>query len=1293
MKKKLILAVALTGLGFGLTGYSATNYVDRTRPDDAGDGLSWTTAKRTIQAAVNTAATSDTVLVAPGTYDEGMTVTPGGYLSNRVMVAKNILLQSRDGAATTVIQGAKDYSVNAYGCGTNAIRCIYMTTGTLKGFTLTGGATSPDGKQSINDKGGALYGPNTSAPDVYDCILSNNASLRGGGAFGGALHRCLIAGNYANNNSSALRESRAYDCLIVNHTGPSVIGYTHDAEGVVNCTIARNSGIALDNSKAYNCIITENGGNVANSSELVMNCCISSTAGVSTGSNNIVAADAKFVDSANRDFRLLMNSPCLDIANTNLFGSAGAPAARTDYLGQPRLQGSGLDIGAIEGGSPGVAAVTAVKQGTGSGSIAPEGRLVLATLPTQLVFTATAEAGSALRHFTVNGGKQKNSGDTFTLTVTQPSDFTVAAVFYPARYVDAVNGDDANDGTATNTAWRTLQYAVNSAAAGTLVLAAPGTYNEGSAYAALHSNRVVITSNIILKGSKGPEQTFIVGAMDPTGNVYGCGTNALRCAYLSSGTLEDFTLTGGASSVSVSDADSDAVRGGAVFANASAELWDCVISNNVASRGGAAFGGTLHRCFIEGNRASNNGIFRSAVVYDSLIVNNTGAWAFAFSGNKLYNCTVSGNSNGGISSAVIAYNSIIYGNSGTQADGSSICTNCCTGGGVRPGDGNISADPLFVDAANGDFRLNVLSPCVNKGNAAYGTGTNGTDYAGARRVYGGQVDMGAYEETSGGVLILASVSGGGILAPSGNLHWEDLPMSQTFTATPWPGRTLLFFSTNGVPIPNTGNTLEIVQATDAAITLVATFSSATAYADPTRPDDSGDGFSLLTAKRTLQSAVDLTVDGETVLAAPGVYSEGTRVTPNEKTVGYLLNRVVITNAINLRSSAGASGTVIQGAFDTVSGDPFGRGPNAVRCVYLGKGTLEGFTLTGGATDSVNLENENNRGGGVYMPEFMYTALVRDCVISNNASVRGGGTHSGTLRRCALLDNYAQNNSSGARGSFAYDCLIANNRTGGSTTGSAVGYGWCYNCTVADNEGRAGDTVYFYNSILTGLSVSGLHFDCCLYGGASGTGTTNDNCFADAPLFVDAAAGDYRLAAGSPCIDRASRAYVAEPFSTDLAGAMRMMNARVDVGAYEHDWRPAFAAALDAAGVTVTAVSPFVTYATNVAYLAGSAVYLDGNAARTNGQATVEMTAPWYLPFGRTIRLHYEVTGTGTLALYEGANLLGTATSANGYQTLKFETAAQTPSPLRFVYTIGSSDTGGALMDAFEGTGGTLFLLR
>src|SRR5690606_38607828 len=66
------------------------------------------------------------------------------------------------------------------------------------------------------------------------------------------------------------------------------------------------------------------------------------------------------------------------------------------------------------------------------------------------------------------------------------------------------------------------------------------------------------------------------------------------------------------------------------------------------------------------------------------------------------------------------------------------------GGWVGPGDGNIDADPLWLDPAAGDFRLGAASPCINAGdNSAVPAGIT-TDLAGLPR-FVGIVDMGAYE--------------------------------------------------------------------------------------------------------------------------------------------------------------------------------------------------------------------------------------------------------------------------------------------------------------------------------------------------------------------------------------------------------------------------------------------------------------------------------------------------------------------------------------------------------------------
>ena len=57
----------------------------------------------------------------------------------------------------------------------------------------------------------------------------------------------------------------------------------------------------------------------------------------------------------------------------------------------------------------------------------------------------------------------------------------------------------------------------------------------------------------------------------------------------------------------------------------------------------------------------------------------------------------------------------------------------------------ISADPRFVDAANGDFRLKNSSPCKNTGILEEGWMANASDLAGNARVLDGVPNIGCYE--------------------------------------------------------------------------------------------------------------------------------------------------------------------------------------------------------------------------------------------------------------------------------------------------------------------------------------------------------------------------------------------------------------------------------------------------------------------------------------------------------------------------------------------------------------------
>jgi hypothetical protein len=67
---------------------------------------------------------------------------------------------------------------------------------------------------------------------------------------------------------------------------------------------------------------------------------------------------------------------------------------------------------------------------------------------------------------------------------------------------------------------------------------------------------------------------------------------------------------------------------------------------------------------------------------------------------------------------------------------------------------NLTGNPLFKNAALGNFTLQAGSPCINSGtNLSWMA--NAVDLAGASRIQGRLVDMGAYEATpAGGTAVL-----------------------------------------------------------------------------------------------------------------------------------------------------------------------------------------------------------------------------------------------------------------------------------------------------------------------------------------------------------------------------------------------------------------------------------------------------------------------------------------------------------------------------------------------------------
>jgi hypothetical protein len=174
------------------------------------------------------------------------------------------------------------------------------------------------------------------------------------------------------------------------------------------------------------------------------------------------------------------------------------------------------------------------------------------------------------------------------------------------------------------------------------------------------------------------------------------------------------------------------------------------ITNNIIMGNSARFGGGINcnrNCspsiinnIIIGNSADDQGggIYcgdSSPDIINNTIIRNWATW-----GGGIYS--------GGDDSFPTVINTILWMDSPQEiylhAGGSVAVTYCCVRGGWT-GAGNINADPLFVDAAEADYHLQVGSPCVDTGNNSAIGPSLVVDLEQNPRIENGIVDMGAYE--------------------------------------------------------------------------------------------------------------------------------------------------------------------------------------------------------------------------------------------------------------------------------------------------------------------------------------------------------------------------------------------------------------------------------------------------------------------------------------------------------------------------------------------------------------------
>lgn len=287
-------------------------YVRSENGDDNNDGLSWSSAKKTITAALNTASTAtEAIWVAAGTYNERVTMKDGvnvlggfakiGNPDNK-LDGVNRDISNANSNFMTIIDGQSGGRVLTQPANFNKLT-------TWEGFVIQNGATKGDNADS-NGAGVKLMSngklknslvQNNTHTNTYSSWGSDTKSIGGGGismSSGSIVDGCIIKANKTNKenndrytcgagihmNGGTLINSIVVDNVATStngaewyNWGSNILGaavFINSAGTFYNCTFAYNYGNTngksavvggvwddSKNSKFYNCIFWGNAGN------------------------------------------------------------------------------------------------------------------------------------------------------------------------------------------------------------------------------------------------------------------------------------------------------------------------------------------------------------------------------------------------------------------------------------------------------------------------------------------------------------------------------------------------------------------------------------------------------------------------------------------------------------------------------------------------------------------------------------------------------------------------------------------------------------------------------------------------------------------------------------------------------------------------------------------------------------------------------------------------------------------------------------------------------------------------
>jgi len=1109
-------------------------------------------------------------------------------------------------------------SENTASVSGGGIYCYYYSNPSLVNITISGNTTS--------EQGGGIACISSSNPSLVNVIISGNtASVSGGGVYCEVSSPSLISVTISEN--SAVHYGGG---LYLKNSSPSLVNVTISGNSAANFS---GGGIYNDNATTsttslLNTIISGNSPDEIYIGSGTMTATYSLIQGGWTGTGNI-DVEPYFVDATNGDYHLSDYSPAIGAGT-----ASGAPTTDLDGNPRPNPGGSNPDIGAYENSR---ATPAEIPPGTPQNLTATYGNQQVslrwdqnsdADLAKYRIYRSTTSPAATL----IDSVVASSPPDTFYtdtgLTNGQIYYYRITAVDSAGTVSDGYSNEVSatpnpimitvkKDGSGDYTV---IQTAIDASTDEDTVLVYAGTYTENINFNG--KNIVVGSLFLTTQDTSYISSTIIDGNQSGSVVLFGNGVDAT--AELSAFTIRNGSadLGGGIYCFSASPKLNNLIisgnvgnNGGGLTINYSSNprIVDITITGNTATNnGGGLFvvgnsNPSLENVFITGNTATNSGggISYSGsspsllnVIIEGNNANNSGGGIYCTSSSPSFvNVTISGNisgSNGGgiyssgISTNASLLNTIMSGNSPEEihiASGTVTATYSLIQGGWT-GTGNIDVDPLFVDAANGNYHLTNYSPAIGAGTA---TGAPITDLDGNARPNpgGSNPDIGAYENSLGTAnapptpTSLSAVIGNSVV----NLSWTGNAYATNYSVyrseTSGSGFTVVATGIDTTVYANSGLTNNTIYYYKVSATGAGGEGALTdeISATPTpqlytvKTDESGD-------YTVIQTAIDASTNADTVLVYAGTYTENINFNGKNIVVGSLFlttaDASYISSTIIDGNQAGSvvtfenweNSTAILSGFTVRNGSGRDGAGGGIYCNSSSSPNLKNLTVTGNAATNfgggiycTNSSNPNlvnvtisgnaamNSGGGIYCTNSSSPNLVNVKISGNTVPYYGGGIYCGNSSSLSLVNVTIAGNTSSSSGGGGGGIYFTSN----SSNPSLV------NVTISGNTAAIGGGLCNYgtptllNTIVSGNSPEEIHLQfgsvtatySLIQGGWTGTG----NIDAD-PLFVDAANGNYRLTNYSPAIG--SGAVTGAP-TTDIDGNPRPNpgGSNPDMGAYEN----------------------------------------------------------------------------------------------------------------------------------------------